>query len=641
MRAVSARWASIGISWGLLLLLGASANSAAAQAEWDIRIEQLRGSVHVVTATRGADRVNLVASVGPDGVLLSDAGVAAYATALSAELRELTGDSRSVRHIINTHYHGDHTGGNKALGAAATVYAHPATYSSLRDGSEFGPSAEDARVPDVLVGDSLEFRFNDELVRVLHVPAAHTEGDLVVHFMDSDVLHVGDLVLAPRTLPYSRHPHSHARGLERLSRRATAETLVVTGHGGVVDRAGLRDLAAVMHETINAARGAVHSGTSLEALLEDHPAEWHAWESRFLSVDEWLTTLYRDADSAAVAGRERTIEGVHEIDLVAPGVYVAVPRFGSANATIIINDDHVVLVDPHSTPAGARALAEEVAMLTPLPVRYIVNTHWHSDHHGGNAWFAESFPDRITFVSHPSTVTHIASNASAELRQMASFYSTFADAADRVLATGSYPDGTVLGERARIQVETYVRDMRAFVEEAASFRYHLPDTSVRDRLVLDEGGRRLVVTHPGPAHTDGDLLVHLPDDGVLITGDMVTAPYVVPRSADISGYIRALRALPGLGADSFVLGHGGPVKRDLEFAGLMAEFLEACLAVAELSIQRGLGSEAAVTAAEDDPALASFESRIDWDEPGLRFLDFAGLVRMTVARAYQNLESGR
>ena len=100
MRVVSARWPSIGISCGALLLLAAS-NSAAAQADWKIRIEHLRGSVHLVTASRGPDQVNLVASVGQDGVLLSDAGVAAYATDLSAELRKLTGGRRVVPVLVD------------------------------------------------------------------------------------------------------------------------------------------------------------------------------------------------------------------------------------------------------------------------------------------------------------------------------------------------------------------------------------------------------------------------------------------------------------------------------------------------------------------------------------------------------------
>ena len=140
------------------------------------------------------------------------------------------------------------------------------------------------------------------------------------------------------------------------------------------------------------------------------------------------------------------IQGVYQIHEINSGVYVAQPRFGGANSTIIINDDHVVLVDPSSSPANGHALAAEIRSVTDKPLRFVVNTHWHGDHHGGNRGLAESFPGPVTFISHPLTREDIVTEATAELRQFGSFYLRSADTAAEYLEAGIGDNDVPLSE---------------------------------------------------------------------------------------------------------------------------------------------------------------------------------------------------
>ena len=332
---------------------------------------------------------------------------------------------------------------------------------------------------------------------------------------------------------------------------------------------------------------------------------------------------------------EGAVEGVHRITELGPGIWVAEPRFGGANAVVIENGDHVVVVDPHSDPATARALAEEAWGLTGLPIRIVVNTHWHSDHHGGNRALQELSPqEEIRFIGHETLMEDIPGLAAPELSRMAPFYGTWVDAAQAALEVNQLPLGGEPTAGARRQVERFVADLSAFVAAPMVYEYLLPSMLVSEVLALEDGPRRIHIRHPGPAHTRGDLWVHLPDDGIVIAGDLLTAPYIVPRSGYPVGYARALRSLAGLG-DRIVLGHGGPVKENGDLALMMAEFLEATVEYAEKARNEGLSPAEAREAAAADPLLSPFEDRIDWEEPGLRFLDFAALVSMTVARAIE------
>lgn len=322
------------------------------------------------------------------------------------------------------------------------------------------------------------------------------------------------------------------------------------------------------------------------------------------------------------------VGGVHQLTRVGDKTWVAEPRFGGANATIIAEDGYTVLVDPHSDPGTAGALAEEAEALTGTPIRYVINTHWH----GGNRSLDERYPSQITFIAHPNTRRDILEHATPELRRMGGFYATFADNADAALQTGAFADGTLITDPQREQIARFVTTLRAFVADSGTYEYLLPEPTVDDRIMVGT----LEVFHPGRfAHTEGDLVVRMTGIDVLIVGDLLSAPYVVPRSGYPRAYAETLRGLAASAPRGYILGHGGPLKRGQDFALTMADFMTAIADWVEQGPERD-PAQAAL-----HPTIAPYESRIDWNEPGLRFLDFPQLVALTATRAQVELQSSR
>jgi cyclase len=284
--------------------VAAPASTAAQETPgWDVAVEHLRGSVYLVEATKPEAHVNLVASIGPDGALLSDTGVDDYADALARALTETAGGTLDIRRIVNTHYHGDHTGGNARFGEGAIIAAHPATSASLESGARFGPGPlEPHALPGQAVADSATVDFNGDTVRLIHIPRAHTDGDLAVHFVDADVLHVGDIVLEEGSLPYTRFPRDFADAIDVLAARAGPNTVVVPGHGAPLDRAALQRLAAIVRETVAYVDEALDTGITPAEIVAERPRSWDEWDSRYLTVDDWIAGLLEEP-----AQRERGV----------------------------------------------------------------------------------------------------------------------------------------------------------------------------------------------------------------------------------------------------------------------------------------------------------------------------------------------
>jgi cyclase len=337
-----------------------------------------------------------------------------------------------------------------------------------------------------------------------------------------------------------------------------------------------------------------------------------------------------------IAASAQTLGAVHIFHEISDGILVAEPRYGGGNSTILINSDHVIVVDPQGSHAAAVALIDEIRRLTPLPVRYVINTHWHGDHHGGNAAFRAAFPD-TEIIAHSKTVEGIEQYANAEIHQVAPFLRTAVRVAEQDLQRRARA-GAPLTDEQIAQLARFVESEVAFLEDVpADFRYAVPTRIVDDVLVLEDPRRRLEIRHPGRAHTEGDLYVFVPADGILIAGDLVTVPYVVPRSGFPESYAAVLRHIDARAPEIVVPGHGRPGDHR-RLISVMIDFLADVATFARESIDGGLTLTAAAEAAALDPTITDFESRIEWDAGGgLTFLDFRTLVLMTLQRAYAEL----
>ena len=291
-----------------LLLLWFLALPAVAQQDFskvEIRTEKLAPTVYMLTGAGG----NIGVSAGEDAVFLVDDQFAPLTPRIEAAIAKIT--AKPVRFVLNTHWHFDHTGGNENLGkAGALIVAHENVRKrmSVENFIEFlgmktKPDPKEA-LPVVTFTRDVTFHINGDEVYVMHVPNAHTDGDALVHFRKSDVIHMGD-VFFNKLYPFiDTSSGGRAEGVvaavERALQLAGPSTRIIPGHGPLASRADLqayRDMVATVSGRI---REQVRAGRSLEQVVAAKPAAEFddAWGKGFLKPERFIEMLYKNLQAA-------------------------------------------------------------------------------------------------------------------------------------------------------------------------------------------------------------------------------------------------------------------------------------------------------------------------------------------------------
>jgi len=247
--------------------------------ETEIEATLLRGSVWLLDGAGSC----ILASIGPDGVLLVDTGYSLATTSIRGVLRD--NGSSDIRYIINTHFHEDHVGGNANLGYEAAIIAHPNTRQSLQEDQTFIdgvviPVRQEPALPDLLASEPIELHVNGETVTIIPLPG-HTTGDVVVYFSEARVLHMGDRFF-PTALEFiypSRAVDQYLSTMDSLMAELPDDVLVVSGHAPVVSIEELRAVhksTAAMIEFIRTGKEQGKSAGQLTAEAEErgYPARW-------------------------------------------------------------------------------------------------------------------------------------------------------------------------------------------------------------------------------------------------------------------------------------------------------------------------------------------------------------------------------
>lgn len=244
---------------------------------------------------------NVVASVGDDGVLLIDDDYAPYQPAYRDAIEALGADG--VRFLVNTHWHGDHTGGNAAWGESGSVImAHDnvrGRLSTRQESKSRGrvtePSPPSAW-PLVTFADSLALHVNGETVEVRHYPQGHTDGDSMVFFVEPNVVHTGDHFFKDR-FPFVDMDSGGTVGgfidnIEALLAQVDADTVIVPGHGSLSKREDLERYHRMLTETRGEVRALQAQGMDLEAIVaRGLDPKWESWGSGFITEEYWITFL--------------------------------------------------------------------------------------------------------------------------------------------------------------------------------------------------------------------------------------------------------------------------------------------------------------------------------------------------------------
>ena len=322
---------------------------------------------------------------------------------------------------------------------------------------------------------------------------------------------------------------------------------------------------------------------------------------------------------------------------VAEGVYAFITpeersSFQAGNSVAIVGDDGVLVFDTGNIPSMTRAQIAEIRRLTPKPVRWVVDSHWHPDHTLGNAEYRRAFPGVIV-IGTSATRAGILERVPTYVDQMKSFAPI--DSTMRLrLATGKMRDGSPMPDTVRLAWGLTTRDYAEFMPEVVHTTPSAPDLVFDDSLTIMLGKRRVQLVRPGRGNTAGDAFLFLPDERVLLTGDLVTVPCPFPGTAYFADWVHALAALEARHAATIVPGHGD-VQHDDTYVAMVRELIAFTIDRARDAVKRGVSLEDFQKQAD----FSSFLARFAGNDP-VRRAAFANFyVAAAVPRAYEEAKS--
>jgi glyoxylase-like metal-dependent hydrolase (beta-lactamase superfamily II) len=274
-------------------LLAASTSAQRDFSDVQVKATPVAGAVHMLEGAGG----NVGVSVGEDGILLVDDQLAPLADKIRAALAEI--GKGKIAFVLNTHYHGDHTGGNASFGREATILAHGNVRKRLAAPSADAPARPKEALPVITFEESLSVHFNGEEIRAIHLPHGHTDGDLVVLFTRSNVAHLGDQFFNGRFPYVDRDAGGTVRGyvanVATLLDRLPPDVRIIPGHGALATLEDLRRFHGMLVATVNRVVDAVRAGQTLEQMKADKIlAPWDEWSSSFITTERWLETVHRE-----------------------------------------------------------------------------------------------------------------------------------------------------------------------------------------------------------------------------------------------------------------------------------------------------------------------------------------------------------
>jgi cyclase len=288
-----------------LALLAATALAFAQDEDFSkvqIKVTKVAGNVYMLEGAGG----NIAASVGDDGIVVVDDQFAPLAEKIQAALKGVT--DKPVRFIINTHYHGDHTGGNAFFQKQAPIIAHDNVRKRLQQGVTAGnlgsvkfenkPQPKEA-LPIITFDHDVTIHLNGEDIRALHFPSGHTDGDSIIFFPQSNVVHMGDDFVRYGfpfiDLGSGGSVEGMIAALEEVLPKLPPDVRVIPGHGALSRLDDVRDYVQMLKQTRAAVEKGVLQGKTLDQLKQETVLEpWKKWSGDFISSDAFIETLYHD-----------------------------------------------------------------------------------------------------------------------------------------------------------------------------------------------------------------------------------------------------------------------------------------------------------------------------------------------------------
>lgn len=287
---------------GLLFL---AAHPTVAQQDFskvEIKVTKVAGTVYMLEGAGG----NIGVSVGEDGVVLVDDQFAPLAPKIREALKGIT--DKPIKFVLNTHFHGDHTGGNAQFSSEAPIIAHENVRKRLKEGgtvagSEVKPAAKEA-LPVITFNDRATVHLNGEDIRAIHFPNGHTDGDSVIFFTESKVVHMGDdFVTYGFPFVDVRSGGSVAgmiAGVEKVLSMVPPEVKVIPGHGPLCTPEDVRKFAQMLKDTRALVAEAASQGKTADQMKQDRVlSKYEDLGKGFIKTDAWIDLLYAEVTKKA------------------------------------------------------------------------------------------------------------------------------------------------------------------------------------------------------------------------------------------------------------------------------------------------------------------------------------------------------
>ena len=298
-------------TWMILSLAGTAlvnGSAVVAQQQPDfskvqIKATKVSGNIYMLEGQGG----NIAASVGEDGIVIVDDQFAPLAEKIQATLKELKITDKPVRFVINTHYHGDHTGGNEPFSnAGSTVIAQDNVRKRLETGGTAGNGgsikmdvkpAPKAALPIITFEHDVTVHLNGEDIRALHFPSGHTDGDSIIFFPKNNVVHMGDDFVRYGFPFIDVASGGNVQGMidamEKATAQLPADVKVIPGHGALSNLDDVRAFTKMLKETSGVVQKALDGHKTLDQMKQEKIlAPWEKFSGQFVNTDAFIETLY-------------------------------------------------------------------------------------------------------------------------------------------------------------------------------------------------------------------------------------------------------------------------------------------------------------------------------------------------------------
>lgn len=234
-----------------------------------------------------------------------------------------------------------------------------------------------------------------------------------------------------------------------------------------------------------------------------------------------------------------------------------------SNALIVIGSEAVAVVDAHYTPSAARATIASIRQLTPLPVRYVVTSHWHDDHVFGNQEYRAAFPE-VIFIAQEQTRTLLLQEGEKHRQQLASSYGKAVARVSLRLERGTSDSGVAISATDRQRYNALLPLLRAYLADFQAVVITPPDSTFAKSLTLHLGGREVQLIAFGAGNTEGDVVVWLPAERIAAVGDLLVYPVPFIYGGFPASWVAVLDSVRQLAPLAIVPGHG-PVFHDFAY----------------------------------------------------------------------------